>query len=191
TEIRGLYPPRSHLDHSPHHQHDLESVAAGIGAEGRRRPPLRAVRREIRSAYRQWRPRNLDPGQGVKRFRAKACPALDAGWKPVRVKKTRQIEIWSPGSDLIRTEALVRTRGCLARSHLGDCLASDIDFAITLRNEIVARAEMSPGIRRQTKKPGGFRCPMFAFSPPISNFRKGRWRCRTDRWCWSKSAAGG
>jgi hypothetical protein len=27
----------------------------------------------------------------LKRFRAKACPALDAGWKPVRVKKTRQI----------------------------------------------------------------------------------------------------
>src|ERR1700688_2222953 len=27
---------------------------------------------------------------GSKRFRAKACPALDAGWIPVRVKKTRQ-----------------------------------------------------------------------------------------------------
>jgi hypothetical protein len=24
------------------------------------------------------------------RFQAKACPALDAGWIPVRVKKTRQ-----------------------------------------------------------------------------------------------------
>jgi hypothetical protein len=24
------------------------------------------------------------------RFEAKACPALDAGWVPVRVKKTRQ-----------------------------------------------------------------------------------------------------
>src|SRR6267378_2725897 len=27
---------------------------------------------------------------GLERFRAKACPALDAGWVPVRVKKTRQ-----------------------------------------------------------------------------------------------------
>ena len=26
----------------------------------------------------------------LERFRAKACPALDAGWVPVRVKKTRQ-----------------------------------------------------------------------------------------------------
>src|ERR1700720_2222591 len=26
----------------------------------------------------------------LQRFRAKACPALDAGWIPVRVKKTRQ-----------------------------------------------------------------------------------------------------
>jgi hypothetical protein len=26
------------------------------------------------------------------RFQAKACPALDAGWKPVRVKKTRRLK---------------------------------------------------------------------------------------------------
>jgi hypothetical protein len=26
----------------------------------------------------------------LKHFQAKACPALDAGWVPVRVKKTRQ-----------------------------------------------------------------------------------------------------
>jgi hypothetical protein len=26
------------------------------------------------------------------RFQAKACPGLDPGWKPVRVKKTRPIE---------------------------------------------------------------------------------------------------
>jgi hypothetical protein len=28
----------------------------------------------------------------LKRFPAKACPALDAGWIPVRVKKTCQIK---------------------------------------------------------------------------------------------------
>src|SRR6202034_1990720 len=34
----------------------------------------------------------LDPNRGfsLKRFRAKACPGLDPGWIPVRVKKTRQ-----------------------------------------------------------------------------------------------------
>jgi len=30
------------------------------------------------------------------RFRAKACPGLDPGWKPVRVKKTRQIKNLEP-----------------------------------------------------------------------------------------------
>ena len=32
------------------------------------------------------------PSGELERFRAKARPALDAGWKPVRVKKTRQIK---------------------------------------------------------------------------------------------------
>src|ERR1700681_4792758 len=48
---------------------------------------------------------------------------------PVRVKKTRRIR------------TLGRTRGCLARSLAADCLASARGFAITARNEIVARAE--------------------------------------------------
>jgi len=38
------------------------------------------------------------------RFPAKACPALDAGWTPVRVKKTRQIKNLEPRSDSIGTE---------------------------------------------------------------------------------------
>src|ERR1700728_3455272 len=38
------------------------------------------------------------------RFRAKACPALDAGWIPVRVKKTHQNNNPEPRSDLIGTE---------------------------------------------------------------------------------------
>jgi hypothetical protein len=28
----------------------------------------------------------------LERFQAKACPGLDPGWKPVRVKKTRQFK---------------------------------------------------------------------------------------------------
>src|ERR1700685_2673418 len=38
------------------------------------------------------------------RFRAKACPALDAGWIPVRVKKARQNKNLEPRSDSIGTE---------------------------------------------------------------------------------------
>ena len=73
AEIRGLHPPRPHFDHPPHHQHDLESLAAGVGAEGRRRAQLRTLRREFRSAHRQWRPGDLDAGQGVGLTRG--CPA--------------------------------------------------------------------------------------------------------------------
>jgi hypothetical protein len=29
----------------------------------------------------------------LKRFQAKACPGLDPGWIPVRVKKTRQNKV--------------------------------------------------------------------------------------------------
>src|SRR6266478_3722507 len=40
----------------------------------------------------------------LERFRAKACPALDAGWIPVRVKKTRQNEKSGASSVLIQSE---------------------------------------------------------------------------------------
>jgi ribosomal protein S18 acetylase RimI-like enzyme len=40
----------------------------------------------------------------VERFPATACPALDAGWTPVRVKKTRQNKNLGPRSDSIGTE---------------------------------------------------------------------------------------
>jgi hypothetical protein len=36
-------------------------------------------------------------------FPAKACPGLDPGWKPVRVKKTRQNKNLEPRSDSIGT----------------------------------------------------------------------------------------
>src|SRR5260370_24631514 len=38
------------------------------------------------------------------RFQAKACPGLDPGWTPVRVKKTRQIKNPEPRFDSIETE---------------------------------------------------------------------------------------
>ena len=65
SRIRGVHPRRAHLDHSPHRQHDLESLAAGVGHEGCRRAELRALRREVRSVHRQWRPRDLDTREGV------------------------------------------------------------------------------------------------------------------------------
>jgi AraC-like DNA-binding protein len=43
TEIRCLHPQRSCLGHSPHRQHDLESLAAGVRIESRRRAEFRAL----------------------------------------------------------------------------------------------------------------------------------------------------
>ena len=40
----------------------------------------------------------------LERFQAKACPGLDPGWRPVRVKKTRQIKNLEPRVDSIETE---------------------------------------------------------------------------------------
>ena len=50
AEIRGVHPRRAHLDHSPHHQHDLESLVAGVRHESGRCAELRALRRKVRSA---------------------------------------------------------------------------------------------------------------------------------------------
>ena len=63
--LRGVHPRRAHLDHSPHRRHDLESLAAGVEAEGGRRAELRALRREVRSVHRQWRAGNLGTGKGI------------------------------------------------------------------------------------------------------------------------------
>src|SRR5260221_13781413 len=40
----------------------------------------------------------------LERFQAKACPGLDPGWIPVRVKKTSQNKKIEPRSDSIGTE---------------------------------------------------------------------------------------
>src|SRR5216683_3534897 len=39
----------------------------------------------------------------LERFQAKACPGLDPGWRPVRVKKTRQVKNPEPRFDSIET----------------------------------------------------------------------------------------
>jgi hypothetical protein len=39
----------------------------------------------------------------LERFQAKACPGLDPGWKPVRCKRTRQIENVEPRFDSFET----------------------------------------------------------------------------------------
>ena len=50
---------------------------------------------------------------GLERFRAKACPGLDPGWIPIRVKKTRQNKNPEPRSGSIGTEKalIVRQQG--------------------------------------------------------------------------------
>src|SRR6476469_1365710 len=55
-------------------------------------------------------------------------------------------------------DAGLRERGCPARPAAAGCLASDIDFAITMRNDIVARAGLTLWIRRR-RKAGGIPMP--------------------------------
>ena len=42
--------------------------------------------------------------KNLERFQAKACPGLDPGWTPVRVKKTRQIKNLELRFDSIEAE---------------------------------------------------------------------------------------
>ena len=63
-QICGVHPRRAHLDHPPHRQHDLESLAAGVRDEGRRRAPnFERYDEKFDPVHRQWRARNLDTGE--------------------------------------------------------------------------------------------------------------------------------
>jgi hypothetical protein len=53
----------------------------------------------------------------LERLQAKACPGLDPGWKPVRVKKTRQIRNSEPRFDSIETEKALTIRDALVSNH--------------------------------------------------------------------------
>ena len=55
----------------------------------------------------------------LERFQAKACPGLDPGWRPVRVKKTRQIKNLEPRFDLIETEKALARLDCKRRKREG------------------------------------------------------------------------
>src|SRR5476649_2829285 len=57
------------------------------------------------------------------RFQAKACPALDAGWRPVRVKKTRQTNNLEPRFDSIEAEKALVDR---PPNHHGEFLRQTI-----------------------------------------------------------------
>ncbi len=65
TAIRGVHPRRPYLDHPPHRQHDLESLAAGLRPESGGCAELRALRRDFRPAHGQWRARDLGAGEGM------------------------------------------------------------------------------------------------------------------------------
>ena len=74
-------PPLSH--HQPFPRYGRGAARTRREAGVTRRPSLgRSVR-----------------GIGLQRFRAKACPGLDPGWSPVRVKKTRQSKRLKSGPD--------------------------------------------------------------------------------------------
>ena len=72
-----------------------------------RRERRQAGRRRERSARRDRAGRGACGGPDRRvtreRFQAKACPGFDPGWRPVRVKKTRQIKNPEPRFDSIET----------------------------------------------------------------------------------------
>ena len=78
----------------------------------------------------------------LERFRAKACPALDAGWDPVLVKKTRQNKRLEPPFRFNRNEkaldfgsksAAGQTRLVLVISAAARCLLSPDSDLLTAR----------------------------------------------------------
>jgi quinol monooxygenase YgiN len=89
----------------------------------------------------------------LERFRAKACPGLDPGWKPVRIKKTRQIRNLEPRFDSIEAEkapvSCDRTMGVphmtVVRISLGRFDASRYAVVRKLLDE--SQASLIPAIR--------------------------------------------
>src|SRR5438128_11475053 len=70
------------------------------------------------------------------RFPAKARPGHDPGWRPVRVKKTRQIRNLEPRSDSIGTE---RALACGSRRGITPCDEFRHDKAVTSLAELQVR----------------------------------------------------
>ena len=115
--------------------------------------------------------RELAAAPPLERFRAKACPGLDPGRIPVRVKKTRQNKNREPRSDSIGTEkALVtiflRLRptlwfGLRVADGLGQHLAQ-----LGLRLRRLARCSLPLGHADYVgMRPGGFNRWMMSFAP--------------------------
>ena len=74
------------------------------------------------------------------RFQAKACPGLDPGWKPVRVKKTRQIK--NPG--LLRQAAWVLVLAAVTFKAIPACADDGFPFGL----EMTLDTARQPGSKR-------------------------------------------
>jgi len=66
------------------------------------------------------------------RFQPKACPALDAGWAPVRVKKTRQNK---KTADIITAPSILRlttpTEAAILAKRMSEVLTLAVTAAFT------------------------------------------------------------
>src|SRR6266404_2129299 len=101
-----------------HFRSRIKSVAPASGRTRGPGPMLRKRLHEFKQSPMSYSSRIANWGRRHserERFRAKACPGLDPGWTPVRVKKTRQNKRVEPGSDSIRTDKALGTPFARAR----------------------------------------------------------------------------
>ena len=78
------------------------------------------------------------------------------------------MDAWDKSPDMTNLYVVAETLASSAA-----CLAIECDFAITARNDIVARAGSL--MESACSRAGRVSCPVFASSPPILRFLKGRW----------------
>ena len=93
------------------------------------RDHISTIRRTVNTIWNNWL-----PAAGLKAADAPNFERYDEKFDP----RTGNggLEIWIPDQGIASA-----TRGCLAQLRICDCLAIDIDFVITSRNQNVARAE--------------------------------------------------
>ena len=125
------------------------------------------IRRTVNAIWNQWL-----PASGLKAADAPNFERYDEKFDPAT--GNGGLEIWVPVSAIVPSREDCALRNAALRcAPACACLASHGDFVITAAKSCVWGPCRTS--RASQKEPGGSSWPTSAFSPPISNFRKGRW----------------